>query len=172
MCDLNSVSPSCVTGSLTSVTSVSDFKATLSASSQNPATFTGAVVLEVLSVHGAGHKCDISDSPSSVVAGRESVPTVSLVWASTHHYTRHSAFSNVYYWCGTSGFGEKLDWTSGVDYFSHEREKKWFTHSFNPSLQIQEQNKRKHSREEKRMLINNRDFCPMKDDEERISFLL
>lgn len=98
-------------------------KATLSASSQNLATFTGTVVLEVLNVHGTGHKCDISDSPSSVVTGRENVPTVSLVWASTHHYTRHSAFSNDYYWCGTSGFGEKLDWTFGVDYFSRERAK-------------------------------------------------
>lgn len=98
-----------VTGLLTSVTSVSGLKVTLPASLQDLATFSGNIFLEVLNIHGTGHNCDVSDSPSSVVIRSENVPTVTLVWASPHHYTRHGAFSNDCYWCGTSGFGKS--WT-------------------------------------------------------------
>lgn len=138
----------------------SRFWARFSASSQNLATFTGAVVLEGLIIHGTGHRCDISDGPSAVASGRENVPTVSLVWASTHHYTRHCAFSNDYYWCGTSGFGKS--WTgvwSGL-FFPTGEPTKWLTHSSSPSLPNPEQT-------EKRMFINNHHFVQWHQEKKR-----
>lgn len=49
------------------------------------------------------------------VKGKERIPRVSVVWATTHNSSRHGAFSNDCYWCKTSGVGEKLNWSwSGV----------------------------------------------------------
>lgn len=56
-------------------------------------------------VHAAWQQC-IVDSSQWV----KRIPGVFLMWATTHRFSRHGAFSNDC-WCGTSGSGEELEWS-------------------------------------------------------------
>lgn len=55
--------------------------------------------------------CDIGDSPNSVATGRKTVPTVPLVWASTHHYT-----STVPFQMTTTAVGPVARGKAGLDF--------------------------------------------------------
>lgn len=122
--------------SLTSVTSVPDFEKTrcqllhkilpLWAERQSSRR-------RVSMSQGADIMIWVSDSPSSVATGRETVPTTSLVWAGTHHYIKHSAFSNDYYCCGTSGAGK--NWTGFWEWSFQKRDKKT-VYSFSLCLKL------------------------------------
>lgn len=88
--------------------------------------FTKAAVVHVLDVHGTGKTlCDIGDSPNSVATGKETVPTVSPAWASTHQDTTTEPFQTTTTAVGPVAWG-KAGLDSGVDYFTSGRLEKTF----------------------------------------------
>lgn len=67
-----------------------------------------------------GRLCDIGDSPNSVATGRETVPTVSPAWASTHQDTTTEPFQTTTTAVRPVAWG-KAGLDSGVDYFTSGR---------------------------------------------------